>query len=182
MGDIRSQRGVSYKKMSEELKDKASLSPSQLMYYEKGKTSPRDSRTWDVIADYFGVPVPYLLGYNSLTYNELKALEKSDIKPDKEFTDYVKKQIQTQVEQSKKIRNLAFDKVKDTDLVVNLKTITLLSENINFLAQEIVQYGTSKDSLSEDEKATLRQLRDFYKECAKEYLDGMKLINKTLND
>ena len=169
-------------KTQQEIAELLGVSKRTVINWESQEELKLKSDKAQDLADYFGVPVPYLLGYNSLTYNELKALEKSDIKPDKEFTDYVKKQIQTQVEQSKKIRNLAFDKVKDTDLVVNLKTITLLSENINFLAQEIVQYGTSKDSLSEDEKATLRQLRDFYKECAKEYLDGMKLINKTLND
>lgn len=169
-------------KTQQEIAELLGVSKRTVINWESQEELKLKSDKAQALADYFGVPVPYLLGYNSLTYNELKALEKSDIKLDKEFTDYVKKQIQTQVEQSKKIRNLAFDKVKDTDLVVNLKTITLLSENINFLAQEIVQYGTSKDSLSEDEKATLRQLRDFYKECAKEYLDGVELINKTLND
>ncbi|HFI0749956.1 TPA: hypothetical protein ACGO57_002056, partial [Streptococcus suis] len=40
------------------------VSPSQLMYYEKGTRSPRDNETWEIIAEYFKVPLAYLMGFS----------------------------------------------------------------------------------------------------------------------
>lgn len=38
------------------------LAESQLSYFENGKRSPRDAETWEKLAQYFNVPVPYLMG------------------------------------------------------------------------------------------------------------------------
>ncbi|HFI0861559.1 TPA: helix-turn-helix domain-containing protein [Streptococcus suis] len=78
LNQLRMNKGVSLSKMSRELKEKhdISVSPSQLNYYEKGIRSPRNNVIWEKIADYFGVPVGYLLGYD-VQILELEAKKKN---------------------------------------------------------------------------------------------------------
>lgn len=66
--DLRKEKGISLIKLSEILEEKygISASTSQLMYYEKGKTEPRNKQVWKKLADYFGVSEAYLLGYSSV--------------------------------------------------------------------------------------------------------------------
>lgn len=63
--ELRQERNISLNSFSKELKEKyqISLSPSQLMYYENGKRQPRNSEIWNILADFFGVPVAYLLNF-----------------------------------------------------------------------------------------------------------------------
>ena len=89
--DLRKEKGISLTKLSETLEDKYGIlvSTSQLMYYEKGKTEPRNKQVWKKLADFFGVSEAYLLGYSSVknevdlkvavlddALEELRALEK----------------------------------------------------------------------------------------------------------
>ena len=89
--DLRKEKGISLTKLSEILEEKygISVSTSQLMYYEKGKSEPRNKQVWRKLADYFGVSETYLLGYNDVkneadikvavlddALEELRALEK----------------------------------------------------------------------------------------------------------
>ena len=89
--ELRQEKGISLSKLSEILKEKydISVSTSQLMYYEKGESEPRNKQVWEKLADYFGVSEAYLLGYNSVktetdikisvldeALEELRALEK----------------------------------------------------------------------------------------------------------
>lgn len=66
--ELRQGKGISLTKLSEILEDKygVSVSNSQLMYYEKGKSEPRNKQVWGKLADYFGVSEAYLLGYNDV--------------------------------------------------------------------------------------------------------------------
>ena len=66
--ELRKEKGMSLTKLSEILEEKygISVSTSQLMYYEKGVTEPRNKRVWEKLADYFGVSEAYLLGYSSV--------------------------------------------------------------------------------------------------------------------
>ena len=66
--ELRKEKGMSLTKLSEILEEKygISASTSQLMYYEKGVTEPRNKRVWEKLADYFGVSEAYLLGYSSV--------------------------------------------------------------------------------------------------------------------
>ena len=89
--DLRKEKGITLTKLSKILKEKydISVSNSQLMYYEKGKSEPRNKQVWRKLADYFGVSETYLLGYNDVkneadikvavlddALEELRALEK----------------------------------------------------------------------------------------------------------
>ncbi|MBP7212462.1 helix-turn-helix transcriptional regulator [bacterium] len=64
--ELREEQNISLGKLSKILKEKYKLnvSPSQLMYYEKGIRSPRDNETWEIIADYFNVSIAYLMGFS----------------------------------------------------------------------------------------------------------------------
>ena len=64
--ELRQEKGISLTKLSEILEEKygISVSTSQLMYYEKEKTEPRNKRVWEKLADCFGVSEAYLLGYS----------------------------------------------------------------------------------------------------------------------
>ena len=64
--ELREEQNISLGKLSKILKEKYKLnvSPSQLMYYEKGTRSPRDNETWEIIAKYFKVPLAYLMGFS----------------------------------------------------------------------------------------------------------------------
>ena len=66
--DLRKEKGITLTKLSKILKEKydISVSNSQLMYYEKGKSEPRNKQVWRKLADYFGVSETYLLGYNDV--------------------------------------------------------------------------------------------------------------------
>ena len=66
--ELRQEKGISLTKLSEILEEKygISVSTSQLMYYEKGGSEPRNKQVWKKLADYFGVSEAYLLGYSSV--------------------------------------------------------------------------------------------------------------------
>ena len=66
--ELRKEKGMSLTKLSEILEEKygISVSTSQLMYYEKGVTEPRNKQVWKKLADCFGVSEAYLLGYSSV--------------------------------------------------------------------------------------------------------------------
>ena len=66
--ELRQEKGISLTKLSETLEEKygISVSTSQLMYYEKGESEPRNKQVWKKLADYFGVSEGYLLGYSSV--------------------------------------------------------------------------------------------------------------------
>ncbi len=64
--ELRKEKGLTLAKLREELKDKQGItfSTSQLSNFENEERSPRRKDAWKLIADYFGVSVPYLLGYD----------------------------------------------------------------------------------------------------------------------
>lgn len=64
--ELRKRRGLTLAELKDKIKDKqgVSFSTSQLSSFENGKRSPRKESAWEAIADYFGVSVGYLLGYD----------------------------------------------------------------------------------------------------------------------
>lgn len=59
--ELRKNKGVTVKELSEII----GISQSMLSNYENGNSEPRDKETWQKLADYFGVSVAYIRGYNS---------------------------------------------------------------------------------------------------------------------
>lgn len=56
--ELRKDRKITITELSEALK----IPQSTLTNYENGKRSPRDEETWEKLANYFGVSVPYIMG------------------------------------------------------------------------------------------------------------------------
>lgn len=94
--ELRKRDGISFKKLSEELKEqyKIIVSSSQLMYYEKGEREPRNKELWGKLADFFKVSESYLLGYSSepnVNFSPVKELKDDNDKVQKGkkiFQDY----------------------------------------------------------------------------------------------
>ena len=60
----------------QELGDKLGLANNTLSQYETGKREPK-LETWQKLADFFNVSVPYLQGFSKIkTYDELNDLSK----------------------------------------------------------------------------------------------------------
>lgn len=56
--ELREKRGIS----QEELANEVNLSNQVISFYESGKRTPKEA-TWQKLANYLGVSVPYLQGY-----------------------------------------------------------------------------------------------------------------------
>ena len=77
-------------KTQKDLADYLGLTESAIAYYEKGKRTPKPE-TWQALADYFDVSVPYLRG--ATTYEVLDSAEKGIYSHvteamDRAFNDY----------------------------------------------------------------------------------------------
>lgn len=79
--ELRKRKGLTLVQLKEEIKDKQgiSFSTSQLSSFENSKRSPRKESTWKTLADYFGVSVGYLLGYDTDFEKQIKADTLNDI-------------------------------------------------------------------------------------------------------
>ena len=82
LNELRKKNGISLKKLSNDLKEQygITVSSSQLMYYEKGMRQPRNEEIWQKLAEYFNVPLSYLLAYDKVVdniNNELPNIQKA---------------------------------------------------------------------------------------------------------
>jgi transcriptional regulator with XRE-family HTH domain len=67
--ELRESKNLTFKELSNELKSRnVSISPNSLSKYERGARNPK-IETWQALADFFDVSVPYLQG--ELTYDDL---------------------------------------------------------------------------------------------------------------
>ena len=75
--ELRKRKNISLNKLRKTLKDEydISVSDSQLMYYENEIRKPRDERIWSALADFFGVSIGYLLGYEVKEQSILEQLQ-----------------------------------------------------------------------------------------------------------
>lgn len=74
---LREKAGLSLGKLSQELEEKKGLKigRASLSNYERGEQSPREG-VWDVLADYFNVPITYIMGLS----DDIKQPEEMDLK------------------------------------------------------------------------------------------------------
>ncbi|MBT0944456.1 helix-turn-helix domain-containing protein [Streptococcus lutetiensis] len=72
--ELRQEKDLTLLELREELKGKQGItfSTSQLSSFENGKRSPRRKDAWKLIADYFNVSVPYLLGYDNDSEKQIR--------------------------------------------------------------------------------------------------------------
>lgn len=74
---LREKAGLSLGKLSQELEEKKGLKigRASLSNYERGTQSPREG-VWDALADYFNVPITYIMGLS----DDIKQPEEMDLK------------------------------------------------------------------------------------------------------
>lgn len=210
--ELRKAKGLTLDELSKELKNKYELplSTGQLSSYENGKRSPREENTWRTIAEYFKVPVSYLLGYDdNLTIGDtieiLEAVYAGDIpsndekvkkiitqqkKTDKEIGEILEKIKSFNLKRDKfkrrdkAIAQQAYEKYKDYDLVSNIKVFALLLENCDNIYTDIIRYVSPRlvqNELTETELKSLNTFISLLEEHGKEFKDTADSFSKRLN-
>lgn len=170
LGELRANKGHSLKKLSIILSKEynISVSPSQLLYYEKGEREPRNKEVWYKLAEYFNVPVTYLLGYDDKltigdTLDILEAVESGDISSDDEVAKKIIESQNRTITNAKLAMEQNYEKTKGFDLISNVRFLSLLIENYDKVCKDILFYiapRIEKDELTDIE---IKALEDFIK-------------------
>lgn len=189
--ELRKAKGLTLDELSKELKNKyeLSLSTGQLSSYENGKRSPREENTWRTIAEYFKVPISYLLGYhNKLTVSDameiLEAVASGVISPEDEIAKKIIAKSKETFKRSQATASLAYEKYKDFDLVSNIKVFTMLLENCDSIYTDIIRYVIPRlvqNELTEKELRSLDTFISLLEEHGKEFKDTADSFSKQLN-
>ncbi|MGT2832395.1 DNA-binding protein [Streptococcus satellite phage Javan250] len=175
--ELREDKGIAIRKLSEKLEDEYNLvvSPSQLSFYENEKRRPRDESIWNDIADYFGVSVPYLLGYDDGTVGgvlELAALVQSgklsiDSIDDKDIKKAVSSHISTFRKASSIVENLKSESdelaehARNNDISDEIKSASNNENLANYYhdLKKIMFQISVKENFSNAELSELQKLK-----------------------
>lgn len=187
---LRKTKGLTLEQLKNELKQKqgVSFSTGQLSSYENGRRSPREESTWEPIADYFKVPVSYLLGFGPRTVGEtmkiLEAVSAGIIPQDDEIAKKIVESQKQTIKRSQEIAQQAYEKYKDYDLVSNIKVFALLLENCDNIYTYIIRYVSPRlvqNELTETELKSLNTFISLLEEHGKEFKDTADSFSKRLN-
>lgn len=187
---LRKTKGLTLEQLKNELKQKqgVSFSTGQLSSYENGRRSPREESTWEPIADYFKVPVSYLLGFGPRTVGEtmkiLEAVSAGIIPQDDEIAKKIVESQKQTIKRSQEIAQQAYEKYKDYDLVSNIKVFALLLENCDNIYTDIIRYVSPRlvqNELTETELKSLNTFISLLEEHGKEFKDTADSFSKRLN-
>lgn len=133
--ELRKNKGVTVKELSKII----GISQSMLSNYENGNSVPRDKEIWKKLADYFGVSIPYLMGYE-----EKFSFKVHKYKP-KELIDETKKT----VNEAREIVNDTIERaLEDVALGFSSTASELIDDvikNINDVVVENVKYTDDVD-------------------------------------
>lgn len=187
---LRKRKGLTLEQLKNELEQEqgVSFSTGQLSSYENGRRSPREESTWEPIANYFKVPVSYLLGFGPRTVGEtmkiLEAISAGTISQDDEIALKVLREQRRVNRRTKRIAKQAYEKYKDFDLVSNVKVFTLLLENCDSIYTDIVRYISPRlvqNELTEKELKSLDTFISLLEEHGKEFKGTADSFSKRLN-
>ena len=204
--ELRKTTGLTQKSFSKEI----GIPLRTLQNWENGESNIKPEKA-KLLADYFSVPVSYLLGYDdNLTIGDtieiLEAVYAGDIpsndemvektithqkKTDKEIQEIIEKIDSFQLKmkrgkfkRDKAIAQQAYGKYKDFDLVSNIKVLTLLLENCDNIYTDIIRYASPrivKNELTETEFKSLNAFISLLKKQGKEFKDTADSLSKGLN-
>ncbi|WP_295493593.1 helix-turn-helix domain-containing protein [uncultured Streptococcus sp.] len=187
---LRKAKGLTLEQLKNELEQKqgVSFSTGQLSSYENGRRSPREESTWEPIANYFKVPVSYLLGFGPRTIGEtmeiLEAVSAGTIPQDDEIALKVLREQRRANRRVKRITQQTYEKYKDFDLVSNIKVFTLLLEHCDSIHTDITRYVSPRlvqNELTEKELKSLNTFINLLEEHGKEFKDTADSFSKRLN-
>lgn len=181
---LRNQKGIELEKVASDLK----LSVDELKLIEQTDNAELGNTLVKDFADYYNVPVSYLLGYNDKTIGGvmgiLEAVSAGTIPPDDEIAkELIAKQKET-VKRSQEIAQQAYEKYKDYDLVSNIKVFALLLENCDNIYTDIIRYVSPRlvqNELTETELKSLNTFISLLEEHGKEFKDTADSFSKRLN-
>lgn len=189
--DLRKTTGKSQKDFFNEIiKDELNLGVTLRTYqnWEKPENEIK-SKPANSLADYFKVPISYLLGYDdNLTVGDamkiLEAVSAGTIPPDDKIAkELLAKQKET-AKRSQEIAQQAYEKYKDYDLASNIKVFALLLENCDNIYTDITRYVSPrlvKNELTETEIKSLNTFTNLLEEYSKVFKDTADSFNKRLN-
>ena len=167
---LRKAKGKTLEELKLDLKNEhgLSLSTGQLSSYENEKRSPRDNNVWKKIAEYFNVPISYLLGYDDkLTVGDaidiLNAVSAGTVPPNDEIAKKIIESQNRTITNAKLAMEQNYEKTKGFDLISNVRFLSLLIENYDKVCKAILFYiapRIEKDELTDIE---IKALEDFIK-------------------
>lgn len=148
------------------------------------KSKPANS-----LAQYFNVPVSYLLGYDdNLTIGDAmkisEAVASGAIPPNDKMAKKINDERKETIKGSQAIARLAYEKYKDFDLVSNIKVLTLLLENCDSIYTDITRYVPPRlvqNELTEKELKSLDTFISLLEEHGKEFKGTADSFSKRLN-
>lgn len=168
--ELRKAKGLTLDELSKELKNKYELplSTGQLSSYENGKRSPREENTWRTIAEYFKVPISYLLGYDDkLTIGDaidiLNAVSAGTVSPDNEIAKKIIESQNRTIVNAKIAMEQNYEKTKGFDLISNVRFLSLLIENYDKVCKDILFYIVPRIEKDELIDIEIKALEDFIK-------------------
>jgi len=138
-------------KTLKQVADAVGITDGQLSLYENGKRSPRNKDIWVKLADYFNVPVEYLMGINADSEN-IYTEKKEEL-----LIKLIKKE--NIIKEIANINSKDFSMFSDFyELTTKLINVSLDESNDNFeyiyhLLQDIFEYSTllAKESIIREE-------------------------------
>lgn len=153
--ELRKDRKITITELSEALK----IPQSTLTNYENGKRSPRDEETWEKLANYFGVSVPYVMGLNDIGIEEIKEVFlENDGELLYENLDYLEDFLESN---DFEIQQLVTSQFEDTlDSLIKNKKATFFFTELLFMLQNYQQCAGFKDEENKKllERSTIKQL------------------------
>lgn len=152
IAELRNKKGVSLKKLGEAI----GIKDNTLSQYETGKRQPRDKKTWNKIAEYFGVSVAYVMGVSDfpsvITFEEmLEMLTNSKDELQKIITKQVNEIINLCLYDNDDDNRFYFFDIRTCSYAYRLLERLIYSQKNDFqIENEFEQYRYSKKKVIEE--------------------------------
>ena len=161
--ELRKTTGLTQKSFSKEI----GIPLRTLQNWENGESNIKPEKA-KLLADYFSVPVSYLLGYDDkLTIGDaidiLNAVSAGTVSPDNEIAKKIIESQNRTIVNAKIAMEQNYEKTKGFDLISNVRFLSLLIENYDKVCKDILFYivpRIEKDELTDIE---IKALEDFIK-------------------
>lgn len=187
--DLREREGITI----QELSSKTGIPKTSLNNYENEKRSPREPKTWRILAEFFNVPVGYIMGVSDIPHNDDAYNKKSkdeifsDLKLSKPYDHFNKTLIAGfEVLSDALISNLNTD--TDKEILANTINELAISYNFNLSAHgpnfankflRIIDIVATSSMARTNQLMASSELREDY---LKKYLREKNELNSLLDD
>lgn len=161
--ELRKEKGLTQKNLSKEI----GIPLRTIQNWENGESNIKPEKA-ELLAEYFKVPISYLLGYDDkLTIGDaidiLNAVSAGTVSPDDEIAKKIIESQNRTITNAKLAMEQNYEKAKGFDLISNVRFLSLLIENYDKVCKDILFYiapRIEKDELTDIE---IKALEDFIK-------------------